>query len=158
MSFQGNMRQHALTHKNSDGGGPGSPNASSSNTNSDNEQNMQTEDTCDNTEQEQSDDEDGCSKNDVESLSANDDNKRTREQHSSPSPSRDRQANLNMDDEKSRMMKSTIPNDHHRQGGDNEDNSISRSQSNSSKCEPSQCSFPYIIAFEECLKCFCCTL
>ena len=103
------MRQHALTHKNSDRSN--SPNASSSNTNSDNEQsNSQLERNRDN-ENEQSED---------EGENINDDDMVHKIAESS---SQDINTLSNIDEEKEQL--SSIDQD------DTED--ISRSQSNSSK-------------------------
>ena len=103
------MRQHALTHKNSDGRS-NSPNADSSNTNSDNEQSSQLERNRDN-ENEQSED---------EGENINDDSMLHKMSESSP---QDKNTLSNNDEEKAQL--SSTDQD------DTED--ISRSQSNSSK-------------------------
>ena len=106
------MRQHALTHKNSERSN--SPN--SSNTNSDNEQTSQADKNRDNDLNDQSDDEGGPT-----TESANDDNFG----HKRVDPSPPRMNNLHSIDEEKEQRQSSCDRE--------EQEDISRSQSNSSK-------------------------
>ena len=113
MKLQGNMRQHALTHKNSERAN--SPN--SSNTNSDNEQASQADRNRDNEMNDQSDDEAGAN-----TENANEENFGSKRVDHSPT----RLNNLHSIDEEKEQRQSSL-------NGQDDQEDISRSQSNSSK-------------------------